>query len=141
MEDDIQNSKTTGEDKRQHLIFIQDVITRMASNSFLIKGWSVAGIGALYVFWIDTQNLWKLWLVLVVTILFWIHDAYYLKLERDYRALYDCVRNAKESEIDYSMKASNTCSMLEAAVRPILIGSYGILTVVTIILICINRGA
>ena len=141
MEDDTQNSKTTGEDKRQHLIFIQDVITRMASNSFLIKGWSVAGIGALYVFWIDTQNLWKLWLILVINTLFWIHDSYYLKLERDYRALYDSVRNTKESEIDYSMKASSTCSMLEAAARPILIGSYGILTVVTVILICINRGA
>ena len=141
MEEDTQNSKTTGDDKRQHLIFIQDVITRMASNSFLIKGWSIAGIGALYVFWIDTQNLWKLWLVFVVNILFWIHDAYYLKLESDYRALYDKVRNTDEKEIDYAMKATSTCNMLEAAIRPILIGSYGVLTVVTSILICINKGA
>ena len=133
--------KMTAEDKRQHLIFIQDVITRMSSNSFLIKGWSVAGIGALYVFWVDTQNIWKLWLVLAVAILFWIHDAYYLKLERDYRSLYDIVRVTKPKKIDYSMKAESTATVFKAAMRPLFLGSYGILVVTTIILICINKGA
>jgi len=113
----------------------------MASNSFLIKGWSVAGIGALFVLWINTQNISNLWLIMLVNILFWIHDAYYLKLERDYKALYDKVRNTETDKIDYDMKTLNASSVLEAALRPILIGSYGVLTIVTIILICIHRGA
>ena len=38
------------EDKRKHLELVQGVINRMASNSFMLKGWAVtlvAGIFAL----------------------------------------------------------------------------------------------
>ena len=36
------------ENKRKHLEFIQQVITRMNANSFLIKGWAVTlGSGAI----------------------------------------------------------------------------------------------
>jgi len=32
------------ENKIKHLEMLQNVIARMASNSFIIKGWSVTGI-------------------------------------------------------------------------------------------------
>jgi len=34
------------EDQRKHLELIQGVITRMAGNSFLIRGWSVTLVSA-----------------------------------------------------------------------------------------------
>jgi len=36
------------EDQRKHLELIQAVITRMAGNSFLIRGWSVTLVSALF---------------------------------------------------------------------------------------------
>ena len=35
----------------EHLKMIQTNISRMASNSFIVKGWSVTSIGAIYAFW------------------------------------------------------------------------------------------
>lgn len=37
------------ENKTTHLQFIQEVIKRLASNSFLVKGWSVTLVSALFV--------------------------------------------------------------------------------------------
>ncbi|MEN9503463.1 MAG: hypothetical protein RI964_2748 [Pseudomonadota bacterium] len=37
-------------DRLKHLEMLQQVITRMASNSFLIKGWSITLISALLAF-------------------------------------------------------------------------------------------
>ncbi len=35
------------EKKLKHLEFIQNTITRMANNSFLLKGWTITVVGAL----------------------------------------------------------------------------------------------
>ena len=137
-ENGTKKSEMSGEDKRQHLIFIEDAITRMASNSFLIKGWSVAGIGALYFFWIESQNILKLWLILTVTILFWMHDAYYHNIERNFRAMYNKVRQQEPKNIDYSMEPGGDCSFVKTAVRPVFLISYAVVTVATALLITIN---
>jgi hypothetical protein len=61
----------------------------MAGNSFLLKGWSVslvAGLCALSKAQADRSFAWiALGVVIVVALL----DAYYLALERAYRALYN----------------------------------------------------
>jgi hypothetical protein len=36
------------ENKRKHLEFIQGVITRMNTSSFLIKGWTITLVSALF---------------------------------------------------------------------------------------------
>ena len=36
------------EKKMQHLQMIQDVITRMANNSFMLKGWAVTLIAGIF---------------------------------------------------------------------------------------------
>ena len=41
---------SAGENKRKHLEFIQDVINRMARNSFMLKGWTVLVVGAIIAF-------------------------------------------------------------------------------------------
>ena len=75
----------------EHLKLIQAVITRMAGNSFLIKGWSVtlvAGLGAIA----KTQNeAGVAWIAAGVVVVFAILDAFYLALERAYRDLYQRV--------------------------------------------------
>lgn len=94
------------EDKRKHLELVQGVINRMASNSFMLKGWAVtlvAGIFALA--GKDTDKLYFL-VAYVPIIIFWGLDAYYLLQERLYRSLYDKVRQTDENQIDFSLEAT-----------------------------------
>ncbi|MBC1651598.1 hypothetical protein HCJ13_15505 [Listeria booriae] len=132
------------ENKRMHLQLIQNVIDRMASNSFLIKGWSLAAFGGLFTLYIANQNKeWSydlLWLVLVCAIAFWWHDTYYLKLERQYRALYDDVTKKCEDEIDFSMKPPESAEKaLCVAIRPVLLCSYGIICIASLIFLYILK--
>lgn len=94
------------EEKMKHLEIIQGVINRMASNSFMLKGWAVtlvAGVLAL-----AGNNTEKLYFIIayIPIIVFWGLDSYYLLQERLYRGLYEKVRLMKNSEIDFSMKAT-----------------------------------
>jgi hypothetical protein len=91
------------EDKRKHLEFIQLTITRMNVNSFLVKGWLVTLVAAVFVLSEKDANMTFLWLAPFVSILFWILDAFFVSTERKYRSLYDYVRTLDESQIDYSM--------------------------------------
>ena len=92
--------------KLKHLEMVQGVINRMASNSFMLKGWAVtlvAGIFALA--GKDTDKLYFL-VSYVPVIVFWGLDAYYLLQERLYRSLYDKVRQTEKDNIDFSLKAT-----------------------------------
>jgi len=120
--------KTTGQNKRLHLKMIEDTITRMSSNSFLIKGWSLTAIGGLVTLYLANINeKWSryiLYLCIVATILFWINDAYYLCQERRYRSLYDEVINKNETDIDFSMKPNSDETTIKCMFRPIFFRSY-----------------
>jgi len=74
--------------KRQHLEFVQNVITRMASNSFQIKGFTIVMATLLAGLWGESKNILFLYLVIPATIMCAFVDAYYLQLERKYRKLY-----------------------------------------------------
>lgn len=79
-------------DKKEHLKMIEDIITRMASNSFLIKGWTVTLLSALLIFADSKNNICFIWIAIIPILIFWYLDAFYLQLERKYRKLYDCVQ-------------------------------------------------
>ena len=76
------------ENKINHLNMIQDVINRMASNSFALKGWSVTLIAGIFV--LSSKDNDKLYFLVsyIPVIVFWGLDSYYLLQERLYRALY-----------------------------------------------------
>ena len=71
---------------------IQGCINRMANNSFLIKGWALSVFAGATAF-TQGENLSNLVLLVFTTIIpficFWVLDAYYLKIERKYRAMCD----------------------------------------------------
>lgn len=94
------------EKKIRHLEMIQGVINRMASNSFMLKGWAVtlvAGIFALAAK--DADKLYFL-VAYIPVIIFWGLDSYYLLQEKLYRELYKKVCLLDEKEIDFSLSAS-----------------------------------
>jgi len=94
------------ENKIKHLEFIQLAITRMNINSFMIKGWLITLVAAIFVLSNKDANKTFFWFAPFVSILFWSLDGYYISIERKYRKLYDIVRLKMESTIDYSMDIS-----------------------------------
>jgi len=89
--------------KIKYLEMIQSVINRMANNSFLLKGWSVILVSALFVVGAKNSNISIILLAYFPTLAFWILDGYFLWQERLYRGLYNKVRNLDEADIDFSM--------------------------------------
>ncbi len=95
------------ENKRKHLEFIQNIISRMAGNLFFLRGWTITLIAALLALFSKNNSPDYVFYFLIVLILvFWILDGYFLSQERSYRDLYNHVRKLKEEEIDFSMDIS-----------------------------------
>ncbi|KKL85381.1 hypothetical protein LCGC14_1955290 [marine sediment metagenome] len=72
----------------QYFTIIQVVINRMAQNTFLIKAWTITLITAILVLTFSIVNSLIFGVLLAITVIFWVLDSYYLKLERIYRRLY-----------------------------------------------------
>lgn len=91
------------ENKTKHLEFIQAAVNRMASNLFLLKGWTVTLIAALFALAAkDTKPIYFL-IAYIPPFMFWVLDGYFLSQERRFRSLYDHVRRLDEHAIDFSM--------------------------------------
>ena len=94
------------ENKQKHLEFIQAVINRMAGNSFLLKGWAITLVAALFALSAKDTNQSYIFIAYFPVIIFWILDGYFLSQERLFRDLYNHVRKLDEKEIDFSMDTS-----------------------------------
>lgn len=87
--------------KEKHLEFIQGVINRMGQNSFLIKGWTITLVSALFALAAKDANQKFVIIAYFPVVVFWLLDGYYLYQERLYRKLYDEVR--QQANVDYSL--------------------------------------
>ena len=94
------------ENKQKHLEFIQAVINRMAGNSFLLKGWAITLVAALFALSAKNTNQSYIFIAYFSVIIFWILDGYFLSQERLFHDLYNHVRKLDEKEIDFSMDTS-----------------------------------
>jgi len=83
-------------DKTKHLEFIQNIITRMNTNSFQIKGMSITIVAAFLAFYASTSNVVFIFLGIIPTLLFWFLDSYYLQQERKFRGVYEDVAGLKQ---------------------------------------------
>lgn len=92
------------EEKIKYLEMIQNIIQRMTNNSFLMKGWTVTLIVAVFVLSDKAMNPNYFWIAYVPVIVFWFLDSYYLLLERRYIFLYNEVRNRDEKIDSISAK-------------------------------------
>ena len=83
---DLRGDKLTILNKEIDLI--ESVITRMAQNSFYMKGWCITLVAAIFSL-SDNSARQHVYLPLaLMTAAFWWLDSYYLQLERAYRKLY-----------------------------------------------------
>lgn len=95
------------ENKRKHLEFIQAIVSRMAGNLFFLRGWTITLIAALLALFIKGNGSnYVIYFLIILILVFWILDGYFLSQERLFRDLYNHVRKLKEEEIDFSMDIS-----------------------------------
>ena len=88
----------------KHLEITQGIINRLANNSFLVKGWSMAILAAAVLFIGKNSNPHSPYFTLafaVPIIGFWILDGYFLWQERLFRGVYNDVR--KQENTDFKM--------------------------------------
>jgi len=127
-------STTTSE---KHLELLQGVINRLSNNSFLLKGWSVtlvAGLMSLAAKGTERRFAIVAYLPIVA---FWLLDAYYLRQERLFRALYDAVsaqgNTVPAFTMDTSLVSGSVTGWLRTCLAPVLLSLYGALLFVTIL--------
>ncbi|MEK6485740.1 hypothetical protein [Myroides odoratimimus] len=93
--------KIMDENKRKHLDYLQDIITRMNNNSFIIKGWTV-GLIALILglnklegfYWIPCNKYnfpLETFVILTFLLFFWYLNAFFIQQGRRFRFIYNCI--------------------------------------------------
>jgi hypothetical protein len=132
--------------KLKHLEFIQGVIGRMSTSSFLFKGWAITIAAGLSAF-ASTSRQGTLRVALIgaigSSILFWGLDGYYLWIERRYVDLYRTVANREPSDIDFSMdtaKSQPVCTWFKTCWRPHLLFFYGLIVFGEVIGLLLMKG-
>lgn len=98
------------DDVYKEIDLIQNCITRMANNSFYIKGWHIGLLIALVAFFVSREEVdytVLFCLTLIVTIILWLLDSYYLLLERKYRWKYQWVIANRITPDGVSIDTSN----------------------------------
>lgn len=132
------------EQKIAHLTFIQGVINRMGQNSFLLKGWSVTIVAALFALAAKDSNKMFALIAYFPAFMFWFLDAFFLHQEKLYRKLYekvseDIINSDKytlntqpvEREVDSYTKVIFSKTLLPfhgCIIGVLLIAMFGILT-------------
>lgn len=104
---------TDMESKIRYLEMIQSVMSRMASNSFLLKGWTVTIVVGLFAFAnIDEMDSKYILLAFIPTVFFWGLDGFFIHQEWLFRELYEHAITLNVENIDFAM---NTKPFKEAA--------------------------
>ena len=128
-------------DQRREYLFkevtlCQDIIRRMAGNSFLVKGWTLTLVVAVML--LKTPGS-QSYLAFIPLLLFWFLDGYFLRQERLYRKLYEwIIANRADSE-EHLLDLNTSRFATEVSSVPMTMGSvtlgafYGSIALLVII--------
>lgn len=97
---------TLPDDRVKHLEFIQATIARQASHSFAVKGWSLTVSAAVYAYSAGNLQWWLAIVAMLPPVAFGWLDAFYLRQERLFRALYDAAIQPNAALPIFSMDTS-----------------------------------
>lgn len=100
------------EQQMKHLEFIQNVITRMNSNSFMIKGWAITLVAALFALAAKDANIKFYFIAFIPIISFWILDGFFIATERRFRDLHKDASKTS-SIVDFNMDPYSNINLLE----------------------------
>ncbi len=133
----------TEERKHKHLELIQVVINRLSTNSFLLKGWSVVLVSALFALSAADSRPAFVFLAYIPVAIFLGLDGFFLWQEQLYRKLYDQVRVLEDEDIDFSMnttplKMDGKITWIKAILSKTLIPFHGVLILAIIVVMVLT---
>jgi len=101
----VKNKDNLKEYMLKEIDIIQDIIKRMAFNSFMIKGWAITLVVVTLL--LKGTEKYQVWIAFIPLVVFWFLDAYFLRQERMYRKLYKWVigNRLKTEEYLFDMNA------------------------------------
>ncbi|WP_193335921.1 hypothetical protein [Devosia beringensis] len=128
------------EAKISHLVMVQEVIGRMASNSLALKSVAATVASAIVALTASqSEQGGNSATVALVTLLplaiFWFLDAFYLRIERAYRGLFDAIRRGQDVEeftMDYRPFKAGLVDTLKIGVLNPVMGVYPALMILVI---------
>jgi len=129
--------------KQAHLKMIQGIVNRFSQNSFLLKGWTIVLISALFALAAKDTQLLYVYLAYFPAIAFWGLDGYFLHQERLFRKLYERVRDLSDDKINFSMNTSvvkdKVSPWLCVTFSKTLITFYGVMIITIILIMLLNN--
>ena len=143
---DMNDKESLKEYMFKEIDIIQDVIKRMAFNSFMIKGWAITLV---VITLLLKGTEYQVWLAFIPLLVFWFLDAYFLWQERLYRKLYDWVINnrLKTDEYLFDMNAYRFKDEVQSKFRIMFsvtlgwfYGSIAILIIIYALIVLISKG-
>jgi hypothetical protein len=112
------------DDRLKYFDLLQGAISRMAANSFLLKGWSVTLTTAILGLAAKDAKAMIALVALVPVLVLWGLDAYYLALERKFRELWKAAVTATAPTFVMSPGALSAGDWLQAIRRPAVWGLH-----------------
>jgi len=94
----MENKESLKEYMLKEIEIIQDIIKRIAFNSFMIKGWAITLV-VVSLLLKGTEH--QVWIAFIPLLVFWFLDAYFLWQEQMYRKLYEWVINNRLKTDEY----------------------------------------
>jgi len=140
----VKNKDNLKEYMLKEIDIIQDIIKRMAFNSFMIKGWTITLVVVTLL--LKGTEKYQVCIAFIPLLVFWFLDAYFLRQERMYRILYDWVINnrLKTEEYLFDMKTRRFENEVQSVPRimfSITLGwFYGSIAILVIIYTLIMKG-
>lgn len=127
---------------QSYLNILQNIITRMATNSANCKTWCVSLVSAILVVIVDKNKPNYAWIALIPIILFFLLDSYYLGQERNFREIYNnFVKELHSGEIATDKlfvlkppKSMNVVSLLFSSSLSFSVYPFYLILVLTIII-------
>jgi hypothetical protein len=143
----MENKENLKEYMLKEIDVIQDIIKRMAFNSFMIKGWAITLVVVTLL--LKGTEKYQVWIAFIPLIIFWFLDAYFLWQERMYRKLYDWVicNRLKTEEYLFDMNAYRFKDKVQSRGRMMFsitlgwfYGSIAILTIIYALILLTAKG-
>lgn len=120
-------------DRHKHLDHVQAIVSRLANNSFLMKGWSLTVAAALTGYALTKNSVPVALAALVPAVAFWFLDAYYLRQERAFRLMYDAIGKGDVPAFEIRPKSFlSLIAPVKTALSITLTAFYGVLVVVSL---------
>ncbi|HSS48402.1 MAG TPA: hypothetical protein VLX28_05605 [Thermoanaerobaculia bacterium] len=127
------------DDRLKYFDLIQAAISRMAANSFLLKGWSVALTTAILGLAAKDAKAMIALVALVPVLVLWGLDAYYLALERKFRRLWEAAITAATPTFVMNPGTLSAADWLEVVRRPAVWGLHVPLALAAVLVYLVLR--